>query len=108
MISDPYNFHPRVRVGDIQNGGVVGDVPDTAAAQAINGTQLSFMRPAGWLNNETLLIEVRGQDWGDVSLLRFDITIWRIVHFLSRQFRRIWIPVATASIEKQVFVSMFF
>ena len=86
MISDPYDFHPRVRVGDTQNGGVVGALEDSAAAQAINGALITFMRPAGWLGNKTLLVEVRGENWGDVSLLRFDITTAGISAFASGSF----------------------
>jgi len=86
MISEPSNFHPRVRIGDIKNGGVVRDLLDTSAAQAINGDQVTFMRPAGWLNNETLLVEVRGQDWGNVSLLRYNVSSGGLSIFSSGSF----------------------
>jgi hypothetical protein len=86
MISDPYDFQPRVRVGDIQSGDVVGALEDSAAAQAINGNLVTFMRPAGWLDNKTLLVEVRGENWGEVSLLRFDITTGEISVFASGNF----------------------
>jgi hypothetical protein len=86
MISDPYDFHPRVRVGDIQNGGVLNELEDPAAAQAINGHLVTFMRPAGWLDNKTLLVEVRGENWGDVSLLRFDISTGETSVFTTGNF----------------------
>ncbi len=86
MVAEPPNFHPRVRIGDVQNGGVVRDLLDAAAAQAINGDLVTFMRPTGWLTNETLLVEVRGQDWGDVLLLRYDILSGGLSIFFSGSF----------------------
>jgi len=86
MASEPSNFHPRVRIGDVQNGGVVRDLLDTSAAQAINGSQVTFMRPAGWLNNEILLVEVRGQDWKNASLLQYDVLSGGLSIFSSGSF----------------------
>jgi len=86
MISEPSNFHPRVRIGNIQSGDVVRDLMDSAAAQAINGDQVTFMRPAGWLNEKILLVEVRGHDWGDVSLLRYDVLSGGLSIFSSGSF----------------------
>jgi len=86
VVSEPSNFHPRIRIGDIQNGGVVRDLMDTSAAQAINGYQATFMRPVGWLNNETLLVEVRGQDWENVSLLRYNVLSGKLSVFSSGSF----------------------
>ena len=86
MISEPSNFHPLVRIGNVQNGSVVKDLVDAAAAQAINGDRTTFMRPVGWLTNEILLVEVRGQDWGDVSLLRYDAISGELSHFSSGNF----------------------
>ena len=73
MISEPFNFHPLVRIGDVQNSDVVKDLVDAVAVQAINVDRATFMRPVGWLTNEILLVEARGKDWGDVSLLRYDV-----------------------------------
>jgi hypothetical protein len=86
MISDPYDFHPRVRVGDIKNGGVLAALEVDQALGAINGSMISFMRPAGWLDNTTVLIEVRAESWGDATLLRFDITTGGISTFASGSF----------------------
>jgi len=86
LISEPSNFHTRVRIGDIKNGGVVRDLLDTSAAQAIHGDQVAFMRPAGWLNNETLLVEVRDQDWETVSLLRYNVLSGELSIFSSGSF----------------------
>ena len=86
MISEPFNFHPLVRIGDIQNGGVVRELVDAAAAQAINGDRATFMRPIGWLTNEILLVEVHGQDWGDVSLLSYDVISGGLSLFSSGNF----------------------
>ena len=86
MISDPFDFHPRVRVGDVQTGGVVQAVDDSAAAPVINGDMVTMMRPAGWLDNKTVLIEVRGKDWDDVSLLQFDTSNGNLSGFSAGAF----------------------
>jgi len=86
MISEPSNFHPLVRIGNIQNGSIVKDLVDAAAVQAINGNRATFMRPVGWLTNEILLMEVRGQDWGDVSLLSYDVISDGLSLFSSGNF----------------------
>ena len=75
-----------MRVVDIQNGSVVRDLADATTARAINSDQVTFMRPVGWLNDEILLIEVRGQDWGDVSLLRYDVSSGGLSIFSSGSF----------------------
>ncbi len=86
MISEPSNFHQYVRIGDVQNGGVVRDLVDSTAGLAIKSDQVTFMRPAGWLDDEILLVEVRGQDWGDVSLLRYDVLSGGLSIFSSGSF----------------------
>jgi len=86
MISEPSNFHPRVRIGDIQTGSIVNELVDAAAAQAVDRDRVTFLRPAGWLTNEVLLVEARGQDWGDVSLLRYDVLSGSLSVFSSGSF----------------------
>ena len=86
MISDPYDFHPRIRVGDIKHGGVVAVLESDQALGAINGSMISFMLPAGWLDSTTVLVEVRGENWRDATLLRFDITSGEISTFASGSF----------------------
>ena len=86
MISEPSDFHSRIRVGDIQNRIIVRDLVDAAAVKAINGERITFLRPAGWLTNEVLLVEVRGQDWGDVYLLSYDVASGRSSMFSSGSF----------------------
>jgi hypothetical protein len=86
MVSDPYDFHPRVRMGETQSGGVVQALEDPVAAQTINGDTVTMMRPAGWLDNETLLIEVRGKNWNDVTLLRFVVNTGNLTVFSQGSF----------------------
>ena len=31
------------------------------------------MRPIGWLNTQTLVIEVHGNDWNTAALIKYDI-----------------------------------
>lgn len=86
MISDPYDFHPSVRIGDIKTGGVVQTVDDVSAAQIINSNSVTMMRPVGWLDNEAVIIEIRGENWNDVSLLRFYVPTGELTVFASGSF----------------------
>ena len=86
MISDPYDFQPRVRIGDIQTGSVVQVVEATAVNQVIGGKSVTMLQPVGWLDNESLLIEVRADNWEDASLLRFDITTGSLTAFSEGAF----------------------
>jgi hypothetical protein len=65
-------FHALVRVGDLQ-GNVVAEFPDTAL-QAVSGFgSVGWAEPAGWLDDQTLIILVRGEQWDQAALLRVDM-----------------------------------
>jgi len=86
MVSDPYDFQSRVRVGDAAAGGVIQSVDDLTVKQVIGSSKVTMLRPAGWLDNKTLLIEARGEDWEDVSLLRFEVTSGTLSEFCEGSF----------------------
>jgi hypothetical protein len=44
-----------------------------AAAQATGWEWVSWMKPVGFLNNQTVLVEARGENWATVAVLAFDI-----------------------------------
>ena len=74
MIAEPPNFQMRVRVGDIATGAITREIDSTMAAQALGWERAYFMKPVGWLDAQTIVIEVRGSDWNTASLLKYDIT----------------------------------
>jgi hypothetical protein len=73
MIVELPVFQTRVRVGDIATGEVVYEVDSTMAAQALDWERASFIKPVGWLDAQTLVIEARGIDWETASLIKYDL-----------------------------------
>jgi hypothetical protein len=45
-----------------------------------------MMRPAGWLDDQTLLIEVRAENWQDATLLRLSLSDGSLTLFASGSF----------------------
>ena len=86
MISDPYDFQTRIRIGDTQSGGVIQALNDSDMLPLITGEMVSMMRPVGWLDDQTLLIEVRGENWQDATLLRFALNDSKLSLFASGSF----------------------
>ena len=86
FMTDPVSYHSVVRVGNLSNGTVEFEVEDGNAAQYIPGGSVSFMKPVGWLDNQNLLIEVRGEDWGNVYLLRFNLADQSLTLFCEGGF----------------------
>jgi hypothetical protein len=73
LIADPPDLQMRVRVGDIATGEVVFEVDSTMAAQALGWERASFIKPVGWLDAQTLVIEARGSDRETASLIKYDL-----------------------------------
>lgn len=73
LTGDP-EFQPRVRVGDASNGRILAEMDKTIAAQAAGWGFVSWMKPVGFLNNQTVLVEARGENWGTVAVLAFDLS----------------------------------
>jgi hypothetical protein len=67
-------FQPRVRVGDASNGSVIAEMDKVNAAQAAGWSVVSWMKPVGFLNGQTVLVEARGENWGTVAVLAFDFS----------------------------------
>ena len=73
LTSDPPDFLATVRVGSLANGTIEAEVDATAAAQALNLERIAFLKPVGWLDDHSLLMEARSSDWEQAYLLRFDL-----------------------------------
>ena len=86
MISDPSDFQTRIRIGDTQTGGVVQALEDSDMLPLITDEMVSMMRPAGWLDDQTLLIEVRAENWQDATLLRLSLSDGSLTLFASGSF----------------------
>lgn len=68
------NFRSRIRVAQLPNiSGLIHDIQDTAFANLVGSPSVSQMKPVGWLDDQTLLIEVRGESWENVTLVELDV-----------------------------------
>ena len=67
------DYHSRIRIG-LTTGGIVYDQTDETIAAALEVGALPYMMPVGWLDNQTLLIQVSITDYGSPALVTIDVT----------------------------------
>ncbi len=79
-------FKPVIRVGDTSSGAVLAEMDKTAAAQAAGWGIVTWMKPVGFLDNQTVLVEARGEDWSTVALLKYDLAANSVGLFHSGSF----------------------
>jgi hypothetical protein len=66
-------FKSTVRVGQ-NNGAIVADLPMSAFEGAAGIGRIGRADPVAWLDNQTVIIQVRGFDeWDKVSLLHYNV-----------------------------------
>ena len=67
------DFHSRVRIAKL-DGTIIADITDIDLANIAGDPTAIWVVPSAWLDNETLLVEVRGDNWNKPALvaLRFD------------------------------------
>jgi len=68
-MSETPNFHATIRIATT-NGEITAEIPDTLLAELVGGITYPWIEPVGWLDGETLLIGLRGDNWEDAYLLR--------------------------------------
>jgi hypothetical protein len=73
LMAETPNFRSKVIVADI-NGNIIAELNDQQIASVTGSPNATWVQPAGWLDGETLLVEVIGEDWNNRSLvkMRFD------------------------------------
>ena len=69
---DGAEFQPRVRVGNIENGWVVAELDKYAVANALGWKSVSWIKPAGFLDSQSLLIEALREDGGAIAVLNYN------------------------------------
>ena len=84
--ADPSTYHSVIRIGEIANGAVDYDIEDSSIAQTLNQTEITFMKPVGWLDSQTLLIETRMENWGQVVLIRANLADGTLAYFCDGAF----------------------
>jgi hypothetical protein len=66
------DFKDTVRVGQM-DGTVVADLPMKSFEDAAGIGSIGRAEPVEWLDNQTVIVQVRGQEWSQVALLRYNI-----------------------------------
>ncbi|MBT3391017.1 MAG: hypothetical protein HN413_11470 [Chloroflexi bacterium] len=69
MMAETPNFHAKVLIADI-NGNLLAELEDTRFNHIPASGHVDWIQPVGWLDAETLIVEVRAEDWNDISLAR--------------------------------------
>jgi hypothetical protein len=78
------NFHATIRVGT--TGGVwLVDYPDTMLASLL-GSAVAWAEPVGWLDDQRLVLQIRGTDWRDASVVVMDITTNYLTYLTAGMF----------------------
>mgnify|MGYP000583775895 FL=1 len=73
QMSETPNFHSLVRVGNL-NGNVVAQFADTAFLTVSGMSTIQRVEPVGWIDDNTLVVMVRGEYWDDAVLVMIDIS----------------------------------
>lgn len=73
LMDQPPSFREAIRVATL-DGNVITDITDIALLPASGLTEIDWVVPLGWLDDQTLALEVRGSIWDNVSILsiKFD------------------------------------
>ena len=79
------NYHSRIRIG-LTGGGVVFDQDDGAFAQVLGASSVEYIEPVGWIDPQTLLVEVVIEDYGNPSIVKVDVTNGSITPFIHGRF----------------------
>lgn len=85
LMAETPNFHSRVRIANIA-GAVSSDIPDSTFAGTAADPTSRWAVPVGWLDNEHLLVEVRGDDWQNPALVRVRYDGTEIAYLASGKF----------------------
>ena len=53
---------------------------------------LSRAEPVDWLDNQTVIVQVRGQEWSQVALLRYNVLSQEISYLAPGEFVGLMYP----------------
>jgi len=65
------DFHPTIRIG-LTDGSLYSDYPDSHFSTQL-GVDVQWVVPAGWLDELTLVLEVRSEDWSNSWVVKMDV-----------------------------------
>jgi hypothetical protein len=79
------SFTATVRVGQ-NNGEILADLPMSSFEDAAGVGAVSRAEPVAWLDNETVIVQVRGQEWSQVAQLRYNVRSQEISYLAPGEF----------------------
>ena len=80
------NFSARVRVGEILTGSIIQEVDNTTAAAYLGWEEVQQLKPVAWLDNETVIVQARGADWSNPTLILLDSDTGKLSYFCAGVF----------------------
>ncbi len=84
------DFSSRIRIASY-DGTLLWDIPDTQF-NAVVGGQAQRVEPVGFLDAETLLVQVRRDEWSDTHLVRVNTSSGELSYFCSGVFLELYYP----------------
>jgi hypothetical protein len=91
LMAETPNFTSTVRVGQ-RDGTILADLPMSKFEGAAGVGSVSRAEPVAWLDNQTLLVQVRGQEWSQVALLRYNVLNGEISYQVPGEFLGVVYP----------------
>jgi hypothetical protein len=64
------NFHSRVRIINTADGSITADLQDAAFTGVASDPTITTVRPVGWLDSQTLIVQASGEDYGNPRLIK--------------------------------------
>lgn len=71
MVENP-DFSVSIRIASTV-GAHLADIPQTTFENIASSEKISWVEPAGWLDTQTLIVQVRYQEWNNSVLIRVNI-----------------------------------
>ena len=73
LMDQPPSFHETIRVATL-DGNIIAEIPDTSLLTASGFSEIDWVIPLGWLDTQTLALEIRGISWENAAILsvRYD------------------------------------
>ena len=68
-MTDTPNYHATIRIAAL-DGTVVANIPQSAFEGVAGPEAILWLEPAGWLNEQTLIVQVRLGEWNHAALIR--------------------------------------
>ena len=72
QMAEAPSFTATVRVGQ-KDSAIVADLPMNTFEGAAGVGSISWAEPVAWLDNQTVIVQVRGQEWSQVVQLRYNV-----------------------------------